>query len=393
MSLFGTPKLFSPNQNINSPTTSSSGLFALRPSALSRLGTTKSSTTQSSFSHLNTSGFGTSGFGTVTTTNINSPQLFNTNGFGSGAAQTGSLFNSSFSNPVSTSLFSGSLTQSNNLLQSNLSNFTTNKPAFGAFGINSTGFGAPASAIATGFGAPVATVATGFGAPVATVATGFGVAVSTVATGFFGFGNQQNQSSFGFNADQQTNKFGFANSSQNLFNISNSGNNLFSFLGSTTQSSTFPQLQQQQQLQICRQNPIDLFFSSLSQPLLFGDERDPLLARWNQLQAMWGTGIGYSALGAVNYSVENTFSRFKAIGYNVLPTSIDSDGLVCLFLNRSFDDVMNQRQSVQDILFRLLGGRPNLQLIIEEIRPCTDFENSTEVIFRVVERLVTGKQF
>lgn len=149
--------------------------------------------------------------------------------------------------------------------------------------------------------------------------------------------------------------------------------------------------QQQQQLQVAQQNTVDAFFASLSQPMLFGDERDSVIARWNQLQAMWGTGIGYSAVGMVNYTPENTFARLKSIGYNVLPTSTDADGLVCLYIGRPFSEVTNQRQAVQDILFRLLGGRPNLQLMVEEIRPCAEAEDSTEVILKVVERLATGK--
>ncbi|VDP92506.1 unnamed protein product [Echinostoma caproni] len=139
-----------------------------------------------------------------------------------------------------------------------------------------------------------------------------------------------------------------------------------------------------------QQNSVDAFFASLCQPLLFNDERDKILARWNQLQAMWGTGVGYCSLGVASYTPENTFARFKAIAYNALPTSTDEDGLVCLYLSRPFSEVLPQRQGVQDTLFRLLGGRPNLQLVVEEIRPCAEQENCTEVIFKVMERQATA---
>ncbi|TPP67414.1 Nuclear pore complex protein Nup54 [Fasciola gigantica] len=144
------------------------------------------------------------------------------------------------------------------------------------------------------------------------------------------------------------------------------------------------------QQQPTQQNSVDAFFTSLCQPLLFNDERDKIVARWNQLQVMWGTGIGYCSLGVASYTPENTFARFKAIAYNLLPTSTDEDGLVCLYLSRPFSEVLPQRQGVQDTLFRLLGGRPTLNMVVEEIRPCAEQENYTEVIFKVMERQATG---
>ncbi|THD24857.1 Nuclear pore complex protein Nup54 [Fasciola hepatica] len=144
------------------------------------------------------------------------------------------------------------------------------------------------------------------------------------------------------------------------------------------------------QQQPTQQTSVDAFFTSLCQPLLFNDERDKIVARWNQLQVMWGTGIGYCSLGVASYTPENTFARFKAIAYNLLPTSTDEDGLVCLYLSRPFSEVLPQRQGVQDTLFRLLGGRPTLNMVVEEIRPCAEQENYTEVIFKVMERQATG---
>ncbi len=125
--------------------------------------------------------------------------------------------------------------------------------------------------------------------------------------------------------------------------------------------------------------------------MLFGDERDNVIARLNQLQAMLGTGTGFSALGAVNYTPDNAFSRFRGIAYNVLPTSSEADGFVCLELAKPFNEVLPQKQGIQDHLFRLLGGRPNYQLIVEEIRPATKADTNTEVIIKVVERQASGK--
>ncbi|CAH8577486.1 unnamed protein product [Schistosoma guineensis] len=275
-------------------------------------------------------------------------------------------------------------------LQPSLTSTTT---PFGNFGLGST-----VSTMSSGLFQAAAAKTTnttfpGFGQN-STPFQGFNLNTPKTSTGLFGstfsapttstqmglnlFGSQ-----FGQQASQNTG-FSFTQPTQSLFNIPKTQG--FGF----DQSLPVTAQQQQQQLQVAQQNTVDAFFASLSQPMLFGDERDSVIARWNQLQAMWGTGIGYSAVGMVNYTPENTFARLKSIGYNVLPTSTDADGLVCLYIGRPFSEVTNQRQAVQDILFRLLGGRPNLQLMVEEIRPCAEAEDSTEVILKVVERLATG---
>lgn len=165
--------------------------------------------------------------------------------------------------------------------------------------------------------------------------------------------------------------------------------NCFSILVSQSTGLQQQQQQQAQQQHQARQS-VDAFYASLSQPMLFGDERDNVIARLNQLQAMLGMGIGYSALGSVNYSPDNPFSRFRGIAYNVLPTSSEADGLVCMELNKSFNEVLPQKQAIQDHIFRLLSGRPNYQLLVEEIRPCARSENSTEIVVKVIERQGSG---
>lgn len=53
--------------------------------------------------------------------------------------------------------------------------------------------------------------------------------------------------------------------------------------------------------------------SALSAPTLLNDERDTILAKWNQLQAFWGTGRGYfnNNIPPVDFTQENPFCRFK----------------------------------------------------------------------------------
>lgn len=134
---------------------------------------------------------------------------------------------------------------------------------------------------------------------------------------------------------------------------------------------------------------MEAYLISLSQPLIFGDERDVVLARWNQLQAMYGTGVGYCLRGPVPYTLENPFCRLKTVVYNMLPQTKDEDGLVMLLINKKTSDVITQRQQLLDALFRFLGNKPNLSIDLEDIRE-SSVEGKTEVVISVTERLPTG---
>ena len=50
---------------------------------------------------------------------------------------------------------------------------------------------------------------------------------------------------------------------------------------------------------------------AVSLPQIYGDERDSIIAKWNQLQAYWGTGKGYSKNGEVELKPDNPYCRFK----------------------------------------------------------------------------------
>ena len=52
---------------------------------------------------------------------------------------------------------------------------------------------------------------------------------------------------------------------------------------------------------------------SVSLTNIYGDERDTILAKWNQIQAFWGSGKGYfnQQGDAVNFTPDNPFCRFK----------------------------------------------------------------------------------
>ena len=52
--------------------------------------------------------------------------------------------------------------------------------------------------------------------------------------------------------------------------------------------------------------------AAVTLPQLYGDERDAIIAKWNQLQAAWGTGKGvYNQRGSVDFTPDNPYCRFK----------------------------------------------------------------------------------
>lgn len=70
-------------------------------------------------------------------------------------------------------------------------------------------------------------------------------------------------------------------------------------------------------------NHLLLTARALSQPQLFGDERDQILAKFNQILASWGNGKAYFSRNGdkVELSPSNHFCRFKTVGYACLPTA------------------------------------------------------------------------
>ena len=72
------------------------------------------------------------------------------------------------------------------------------------------------------------------------------------------------------------------------------------------------QPQQQQNVQ----NPsaqLANMVTAVIRPQIYGDERDTIIAKWNQLQAFWGAGKGfYNQQGhCVEFKQDNPFCRFK----------------------------------------------------------------------------------
>ncbi|KAJ8286654.1 hypothetical protein GJAV_G00041620 [Gymnothorax javanicus] len=274
---------------------------------------------------------------------------------------------------------------------------TTASSGFGT-GLAAPGFGATTtSAPSTGFGFGSST--TGFG--------GLGAA-STTAGAFGGFGTATTSaapgSTFSFAAPSNTGGL-FGNTQNKGFGFSGLGT------GTTTGTTGFgtglgtglgfggfniqPQQQQgglfgQQAQATAQSNQLINTASALSAPTLLGDERDAILAKWNQLQAFWGTGKGYfnNNIAPVEFTLENPFCRFKAVGYSCAPGSKDEDGFVVLALNKKEVEVRSQQQQLVESLHKVLGGQQNLIVNVEGVKALPD--DQTEVIIYVVERSPNG---
>ena len=58
-----------------------------------------------------------------------------------------------------------------------------------------------------------------------------------------------------------------------------------------------------------------LMLSAITMPALFGDERDIIIQKFNQLEAYCGTGRGLTSYGGqaqlVEFTPQNPFARFK----------------------------------------------------------------------------------
>lgn len=74
---------------------------------------------------------------------------------------------------------------------------------------------------------------------------------------------------------------------------------------------------------------------------VFNDERDDTLKKWNMLQASWGTGKGYynSSQPSIEYTPQNPYFKFKAMGYNIIPEQDNSDGIVKLVFSKKIDEL------------------------------------------------------
>ncbi|XP_031433260.1 nucleoporin p54 isoform X2 [Clupea harengus] len=270
--------------------------------------------------------------------------------------------------------------------------------SFGGFGINANP--AAVNFNVGGFGPPTTTATVfNFGNSIASAGPfgGFGTATTSAAPGStFSFATPSNTGGGLFGAPQNKGFGGFSGLGAAPAGMSGFGTGMtgggLGFGGFNMQ----PAQQQQgglfgQQAQAPAQsNQLIYTASALSAPTLLGDERDAILAKWNQLQAFWGTGKGFfnNNMPPVDFTQENPFCRFKAVGYSCTPGSKDEDGLLVLVLNKKEADVRALQQQLVETLHKVLGGHQNLSVNVEGVKTLPD--DQTEVIIYLVERSPNG---
>lgn len=250
-------------------------------------------------------------------------------------------------------------------------------PAFGATG---TGFGTG------GFGTGLGTGTTGgFGTGLGT-GTGFGTGLGT-GTGF-GMGAAGNTGGFGTGLGTGattgfgtglgtglTGGFGTGLAAGTGFGTGGLGTTGF---GTNTGFKPATAVQQPN-------------VTAVTFPVIFNDERDVVIAKWNQLQACWGTGKGYYGNQpgqCVDFTSDNPHCFFKAVGYSCIPQSKNEDGLVSLIFSRKQNEVCDNQQLIVDALHRILGSRPNIMVCVEGVKPLAD--DRTEMVIYIQDRQVTG---
>ncbi|XP_043512011.1 nuclear pore complex protein Nup54 isoform X2 [Frieseomelitta varia] len=334
---FGTPSF-----GFSTPATSAPSLFGSASTPATGgfgSGTTFGTQAASSFGNTSTSGFASAPtFGATSTTGFGTAPVFGSTPASSGTAfGTTSTFGST-SAPTSAFGTFGTTTTSS-LGFGGFGGFgtttTTSAPSFfGGFGTTST---APTFGTSTGFGAfgtkPTTTTTTTFG--------GFGT-----GTGFTGFGS------------------GLAQNQQ--------------------------QFQQQQQPQQPVNTISEALYNAVFNCQLYNDERDNIIARWNLIQALWGTGKAYYYMNAppIELNQENPLCRFKAIGYSRMPEADNNDGLVVLCFSKKKKDVKEGEAQLIGFMNNVLGNKPNLSLVIDNIKAIG--EDKSQVTIFVTEKGITG---
>ncbi|XP_026324020.1 probable nucleoporin Nup54 isoform X2 [Hyposmocoma kahamanoa] len=274
---------------------------------------------------------------------------------------------------------------------------TTSQAGFG-FGTNTTSsgfgaFGSTTTSTATPFGglgsAPASTAPSLFGG------TGFGATANKPAAGFGagGFGT----STFGTGSTFGTSTVAPFGSSAPTF-----GTNFGSTFGpkpATTgfggfgtglgTANTFGQPQQQPQPQQGPTSAQEALVAAVFNCCVFGDERDQVLAKWNLLQAQWGTGKAYYANAPpLELNEQNPLCRFKAVGYSRIGGREDKEGHVAMLFNKPEQDIKNNQQALMTSIMGLLGNKPNLEVKIDSIKAVS--ENKTQIVIYVVDKGAGG---
>ncbi|XP_058461582.1 probable nucleoporin Nup54 [Malaya genurostris] len=340
----------------------------------------------------------------------------NTSGTGLGSTSTPAkpgFGNFSFGAQTSTPAFGSTATSSAPLLFGGGQANTSTNTGFGGFGTTAPTVPAAASTSAFSFGTnTTATAAPAFGFGTAAVSTaapnafgGFGTTTTSAATGFGGFGATTTTSApafggfggFGTTATSSApSLFGqpAASTSTGFGGFGTSfGTGGFGQQASTglTFGQGFQQQQQQQQ-QPPAITPEEAFAQSIFNVSIFGDERDTVIAKWNYLQAMLGTGKAFYSQNnpPVDINPSNYLCRFKTMGYTKLPGKENKVGLVGLTANKSVGQMKDQQQQFVANLNQIFGNKPNLVISVDSVKVVG--ESKSQIILYVEEKSMNSNE-
>lgn len=126
-------------------------------------------------------------------------------------------------------------------------------------------------------------------------------------------------------------------------------------------------------------------------PVVFGDERDQVLKKFNQIQACWGVGKGVYNASSPFVVFGNQYNKFKYIAYSRLPTSRDEDGLVALHVNKSTQEAKTVWKMIITTITELLGQlAAHKKIVMEGVRPLPD--NCMEITMYISQPASLGSQ-
>jgi len=260
---------------------------------------------------------------------------------------------STFGTGNSTSLFGNTATNTNNTTNTFGKSASTGGSLFGNTTTSSTGN--------SFFGNNTTTTTSSSGGL-------FGNTTSNTGTSLFG--NTTTSSSSGGLFGNTSNTGGtslFGNTS------SNTGGGLFGNSSTTNSGGLFGNTTQNNQAAPQPTNNALLVTArALTQPQLFGDERDQIMAKFNQVLAGWGTGKAFYNINGNGDKLEltpsNHFCRFKTVGYACLPTTKDKDGLVSLTLKKPVGEGGLQKAQIVEAVHNALSKNPNVTVVVDSMR-------------------------
>ena len=180
---------------------------------------------------------------------------------------------------------------------------------------------------------------------------------------------------------------------------------IFSFNQPNQQTQQQQQQQQQQQLQQQQQqqqntsilgnqtsnaqassnlSDVDILSSAMASASVFNDERDLILAKWNQLQAFYGHGKLFYQNQSIDITKESRYSRFKSISYNCKPQYRNEDGLVTLLIGQKEEHVKANQSAITDTLLKIFNNDASLGVKVESVKAVE--EDKCELVFYVEQR-------